>query len=154
MKITIIGSTQYESKMQDHAYALLSKGHEVKLPALDHHPDKDVIGVCEYNRDIIEWADEVHLIWDNRSTGSIFDFGQVFALRKAFKIIYIETKTFQGLMEAYAEKSTKSVLYKKPMNDCPTYSLKCPYALSEGLPVPCVGNQEQCNTYREKNAAH
>lgn len=105
MKIAIIGSTQYEAKMLLYADVLRLEGHEVRLPAFDHHPDKNVLEVCEYNRGIIEWADRVDLIWDNRSIGSIFDFGQVFALRKPFKIIYIETKTFQGLMEAYSEKS-------------------------------------------------
>jgi len=101
LKIALIGSTQYAFRFAAHAQQLQSDGHEVKLPAFDHHPGLDVLGVCAHNRDIITWADEVHLLWDNRSSGTVFDFGMVFALRKPFKIVYMEIKTFQGLMEAY-----------------------------------------------------
>ncbi len=104
MKITMIGSTQYQDKFEAHAAKLRAEGHEVRIPAFDHHPDLDALGVCAYNRDIIAWTDEVHMIWDNRSSGTVFDFGMVFAMRKPFKIIYLETKTFQSLMEAYEKQ--------------------------------------------------
>jgi hypothetical protein len=38
------------------------------------------------------------------------------------------------------------------MNKCPNPSydgIECPYALSEFSPLPCYGNQEQCNEYRK-----
>lgn len=104
MKITLIGSTQYIGKFMLYKQKLELEGHNVKIPAFDMEPNLDAYGVCEYNRKLIEWADEVHTIWDNRSTGTIFDFGMVFAMRKPFKIAYMETKTFQSLMEVYEKR--------------------------------------------------
>lgn len=103
MKIAIIGSTQYKNKFIDHKSFLEDVGHEVKIPAFDDHESLDELGICKYNLNIIKWADEVHLIWDRRSSGTIFDFGMVFALSKPFKIIYLEPKTLEGLMKKYEE---------------------------------------------------
>jgi nucleoside 2-deoxyribosyltransferase len=101
MKIAIIGSTQYGEKFKQLAEDLYLRGHIVKTPAFDHHPDLDELGVCEFNREMIEWADKVMMIWDRRSTGTIFDFGMVFALRKPFEIHYLEPKTFENVMRKY-----------------------------------------------------
>lgn len=104
MKITLIGSTQYREKFDVYKQEMETLGHRVRIPAFDGKPDLDEMGVCEYNRRVIEWADEVHVIWDNRSVGTIFDFGMVFALRKPLKIIYLETKTFGNLMRKYENR--------------------------------------------------
>jgi hypothetical protein len=106
MKIVIIGSTQYKEKFEIHKVTLEADGHEVKIPAFDYHPELDDLGVCVHNRDLIRWADEVHLIWDRRSTGTIFDFGMVFMAEKTLKIIYFEPKTFEGVMRKYEDFSS------------------------------------------------
>jgi hypothetical protein len=103
MKIVIIGSTQYQTKILMHRDKLVGQGHEVKIPAFDSHPVLDELGVCMSNREIIRWADEVHLIWDRRSVGTIFDFGMVFMAEKPLKIIYLEPKTFEGVMKKYED---------------------------------------------------
>lgn len=103
--IVIIGSTQYIEKIKTHANKLRAKGKEVILPAFDDHPELDELGICEYNRGLIERADEVHIIWDQRSMGTLFDFGQAFALHKKIKIIYLEPKTFGGVMKRYEKKN-------------------------------------------------
>jgi len=105
MRITIIGSTGYAGKMETYKQVLESQGHTVSIPAFDSHPEMDELGVCEYNKSIIEQADEVHIFWDQRSVGTIFDFGMCFALNKPIRIIYLQTKTFSGLMEKYETKS-------------------------------------------------
>lgn len=104
MKIVIIGSSQYQDKFIATRDRLTLDGHEVRTPAFDSHPDLDDLGVCEYNRSLIEWADEVHMIWDQRSTGTIFDFGMCFMARKPLVIEYIEPKTFKGVMDKYSCK--------------------------------------------------
>ena len=104
MEITIIGTTSYQTKMIEHKNKLESKGHKVNIPAFDNLKHLDDIGVCEYNLGLIKKADEIHVFWDQRSVGTIFDFGMCFALRKKIKIIYMETKTFRGLMEKYERK--------------------------------------------------
>jgi hypothetical protein len=108
MKITIIGSTQYRDKFFVLKNKLESEGHEVCVPAFDDHPQLDDFGVCLYNRGKIEWADQIYLIWDRRSTGTIFDFGMVFMARKPLIIEYLEPKTFENVMRKYAE-SHKSI---------------------------------------------
>ena len=104
MKIAIIGSTRYEERMHDRRSYLLDAGHQVRLPFLDRDRDLDELGVCSGNRDMIEWADEIHVLWDGRSVGTIFDLGMAFALRKRVKIIYLEPKDFRNFVKQYAEK--------------------------------------------------
>ncbi|MFH0891507.1 MAG: hypothetical protein V1867_01870 [Candidatus Falkowbacteria bacterium] len=39
------------------------------------------------------------------------------------------------------------------LNTCPNpayHGIKCPYALSDGSPLPCFGSQEQCDAFRNK----
>jgi nucleoside 2-deoxyribosyltransferase len=107
MRIAIIGTTAYQKKMHNHARNIRGGGDTVCFPAFDNHPELDDLGVCEHNRDLIEWADEIHLFWDQRSMGTVFDFGMCFALRKPVKIIYMETKTFRGVMEKYSHRENE-----------------------------------------------
>jgi len=102
MKIFIIGSTAYQGKMKDHQTKLETEGHIVVLPALDDYAGKNELGVCEFNRACIEQCDEIHVIWDGRSTGTIFDMGMAFMLRKPVKIIHINNKTFENLFHQIA----------------------------------------------------
>lgn len=105
MKVTIIGSTQYRQKFITLKGRLENEGHTVRIPAFDDHPEFDELQVCEYNRAAIEWADEIRIIWDRRSTGTIFDFGMAFMARKPFKIEYLEPKTFENVMRKYENYS-------------------------------------------------
>lgn len=107
MRIALIGSTQYMEKMQEHANELTVEGHTFEFPALDSVAELGPIEICKYNLEMIKSADEVHIFWDQRSMGTIFDFGMVFALRKKVKIVYMEQKTLKNVMESY-EKETKN----------------------------------------------
>ena len=103
MKITIIGSTAYQIKIQNHANGLRGSGHEVYIPAFNSKPYLDELGIFTHNRELIEKSDEVHVIWDCRSNGTIFDLGMCFALRKPIKIIYLSTKSVLGFAKQYAD---------------------------------------------------
>jgi len=103
MRITIIGTTSYQTKMCHHMELLKSYGHEVEMPAFDDHPELNEKGICEYNLEKIKWADEVHVFWDQRSMGTVFDFGMCFALGKPVHIAYMEPKTFRKVMEQYED---------------------------------------------------
>lgn len=102
MKIAIIGTTSYLVRMLMHKRELEAKGHEVRLPAFDDddgYGEGDVeLGICLYNKTLIQWADEVHLFWDQRSFGTMFDLGMCIALDKPVKAIYIEPKTFKNVI--------------------------------------------------------
>ena len=106
MKITIIGSTSYQHRMQRHKSELESNGHAVSLPAFDNFDGMNELQVCAYNRDKIQWADEIHVIWDQRSIGTVFDLGMSFALCKKVRIIYLNKKTFPNFLSQYAEGAT------------------------------------------------
>jgi hypothetical protein len=103
MKICFLGSTSYQPQMNEMKAKLEAEGHEVKIPAFDRWVGLDEMGVCEYNRSIIEWAEMIYVWWDNRSAGFLFDFGMLFYARKAIKIIYLEKKTFGNLLQKYEE---------------------------------------------------
>jgi hypothetical protein len=102
MKITIIGTTAYQEKMHKHKVNL-EPDNEVRMPAFDNFKDMNELEVITYNREAIEWADEVHVLWDARSIGTIFDLGMCFALRKKVKVIYLNNKTFQNFLLQYGE---------------------------------------------------
>lgn len=102
MKITIIGSTSYQHRMQRHKLELEANGHTVSLPAFDDFDGMNELQICGYNRDKIQWADEIHVIWDQRSIGTIFDLGMAFALQKPVRIVYLNAKTFPNFLSQYA----------------------------------------------------
>ncbi len=105
-KIALIGSTHLRDKMKWHQHRLREKRDEAMLPSFDNDVEGEGLDLLRNNRWLIEWADEVHLFWDGRSIGTIFDFGMVFALRKPLKIIYMEKKSIKGQMEQYAGLTT------------------------------------------------
>lgn len=107
MKVLIIGSTQYKKRMEEYAAKLLGQGHEAALPAFDDHPEFTELDICIHNRDLVEWADEIHVIWDQRSLFTIFDLGMAFALRKKLCVIFLEPKTFAGVMRKWEKENDK-----------------------------------------------
>ena len=109
MKVAIVGSTGYHSRMLQHADTLRTAGHTVKLPTFDSALGLNELEVCEHNRVMITWADRVDLFWDGRSGGVLFDFGMCFALRKPLKVVYLEEKTFAGVMRRYEEAPGNSI---------------------------------------------
>jgi nucleoside 2-deoxyribosyltransferase len=67
----------------------------------------DEIGlrICEDNRSAIEKADCVHLIWDGKSQGCLFDLGMAFAMRKPVIPLTLpeptDGKSFQNMVRAW-----------------------------------------------------
>ena len=106
MKIFCIGSTSYKEIMEEHQ-KLLALNNEVRIPKFDDY-DLDELQICKRNVEDIKWADEVHIFWDQRSVGTIFDFGAAFALGKKIKLIFINNKTFLNVMRWYEDP----VLYR------------------------------------------
>lgn len=102
MKIAIIGSSQYYSWFLRYAEKLRNEGHEVMLPTLDSDQTARGINLCKANRSMIVWADEVHVFWDQRSTGTIWDMGMAYGLEKPIKIAYLEKETIGKAIWEYA----------------------------------------------------
>ena len=88
--------------------SLESEGYQVHWPPRDTEQD-DPIGleICRANCSAIEDADRVFVIWDGKSTGSLFDLGMAFALNKPITVLEAPSptshKSFQNMMRAWAE---------------------------------------------------
>ena len=66
------------------------QGCRVHYPARDTDQNDPVgIEICTQNRNAIADADEVHVLWDPKSPGSLFDLGMAFALEKPVVVINI-----------------------------------------------------------------
>ncbi len=102
MKIFIIGSSQYQKKMVDYAIKMESEGHEIILPALDDSLFKNTLEILQANKERMQNADEVHLFYDGKSHGAIFDFGMAFMAGKPLFIIYMNDKSIVDGMKEYA----------------------------------------------------
>jgi len=87
--------------------SLESDGWNVYWPPRDtDQDDKHGFNICCENRQGIIHADKVFVIWDGKSTGSLFDLGMAFALHKPIEIIEIPEltphKSFQNMMSVWA----------------------------------------------------
>lgn len=84
-------------------------GFTVHWPHRDtDQEDETGYRICCQNRDAIESADVIHLLWDGKSKGVLFDLGMAFAMGK--KIIPLEMppqtshKSFQNMVSEWAQK--------------------------------------------------
>jgi hypothetical protein len=106
-KILLIGSTQYLHSMEIYAGQMTAKGHEVRLPFFDKDATSPLM-IMEGNRELIEWADEIHLFWSQRTLGTLLDVGMAFALRKPIKVVYYEKMTIMDFLLEYEKNHNKS----------------------------------------------
>lgn len=90
------------------AVDLLEKqGFSVHWPPRDTDQNDEIgLRICMDNARAIAAADVVHIIWDGKSQGCLFDLGVAFALKKKLEIVLIpaisDGKSFQNMMAAWA----------------------------------------------------
>jgi|WetSurMetagenome_2_1015567.scaffolds.fasta_scaffold01001_41 hypothetical protein len=103
-KILIIGSISYKNKLLEYKNRYESiEEYEVKIPILD---DRDncyaALDIIKKNIEMIKWADEIHMLWDGKSIGTIADWQTAVALGKPVTPIFIEDKfTYVQAMKSY-----------------------------------------------------
>lgn len=86
---------------------LEESGFTVHWPPRDTDQNDEIgLRICMDNANAIAAADVVHVIWDGKSQGCLFDLGVAFALKKKLEIVLIpalsEGKSFQNMMAAWA----------------------------------------------------
>lgn len=91
----------------DTVAALEAQGFEVHWPPRDTDQNDEVgLRICRDNMRAIAAADVVHVIWDGKSQGCLFDLGVAFALGKKIEPIIIpalsDGKSFQNMIAAWA----------------------------------------------------
>jgi len=88
MRIFIISPTrnispEWEDGLLSYAHQLEQRGHKVHLPFRDtEQNDKTGFNICQTHAINISNADEIHIAYDGRSEGWLFDLGIAFALNK------------------------------------------------------------------------
>ena len=91
---------------------LEQEGYQVHWPPRDtHQVDPTGLRICHDNRRAIMAADIVHVVWDGKSQGCLFDLGMTFAMRKPVRMILLppatDGKSFQNMARAW-EQSTSA----------------------------------------------
>ena len=101
--------------MENYVKKLEEKGYKVHYPPRDtNQKDPNGYYICLQNREAIVNADEVHIYWNGKSSGSKFDFGMVFMVnyftKKPIVIINKEDvkktpyKSFENVLLTLEEK--------------------------------------------------
>ncbi len=89
---------------------LEASGFDVHWPPRDTE-QKDDTGyrICSDNLEAIKSADVVHIVWDGKSQGCLFDLGMAFALRKRIVPISLPAegseKSFQKMVRYWGEQN-------------------------------------------------
>jgi len=108
LKVFIICSVRDQTKkekseIEGYIQALENIKIEVHYPPRDTN-QKDPIGlnICRENLEAISSSDEIHIFWNSKSRGSLFDLGMAFALKKKIRLIKriesTEGKSFNNVL--------------------------------------------------------
>ena len=96
-KIFIAHSMGMCKEAEEWSNKLEHEGHDTYLPCRDtaQEPGPDFNGAWENvilakNLEGVKWCDEVHVIWDLSSLGTVFDMGSAYALGKPIYVIQLK----------------------------------------------------------------
>jgi len=110
---------------------LEEEGHEVHLPHRDTNQKVSGLEICMQNGAAIVAADEIHIFWDQTSTGSHFDLGMAFimdmliAQKKRVCIMEMgetgrftlqDGKSFKRMLIEWTDEQDKSGLYETTLD--------------------------------------
>ncbi|MBD3249440.1 hypothetical protein GF336_05325 [Candidatus Woesearchaeota archaeon] len=110
------GITDEEAQfLQDYIVELESTGHKVHYPPRDTNQDDSIgLNICSENRQAIKDSDEVHIYYNESSSGSKFDFGMTFMVEKPLVFVNKDTvkktshKSFQNVLHEIDRIYSKS----------------------------------------------
>ena len=96
---------EYRKKLEEHVEILERFGDDVHLPHRDTNQHATGIEICTQNMNAIKAADEVHMFYSSKSTGTHFDMGVAFSLDKKMVVIeneaYSEDKSFSRTLDEW-----------------------------------------------------
>ena len=107
---SVRNATKEETAVADaYVQQLETKGYKVHWPPRDtDQKDSRGLRICNDNCEAMISSDEIHIIWNPASQGSLFDFGMAFVLRK-LKKKKIVLANFKSLLPT-PEKSFTNVV--------------------------------------------
>jgi len=96
-------------KIQEPIVEELEKNYQVYWPPRDtHQNDPTGLVICQENLKAMKEASVVHVIWNGKSQGSLFDLGMAFALEKSIIPISLPSpthgKSFQAMIIAWRKE--------------------------------------------------
>jgi nucleoside 2-deoxyribosyltransferase len=99
--------------------SLEQNGYEVHWPPRDtDQDDPTAFRICCDNLEAIHRADCVHVVWDGKSQGCLFDLGMAFALDKRVYIVRLpeatEGKSFQNMVRRWNELTLNYGMWGMP----------------------------------------
>jgi len=79
---------EWKDGLSKYVTMLENQGHKVHYPPRDTNQNDNIgYNICIQNKKAIEEADEIHIAWDGKSEGCLFDIGIAFALNKRVQVI-------------------------------------------------------------------
>jgi len=78
------------------------QGCWVRMPTFDDNGASS-LAITFANREMIEWAEEVHMFSNLRSIGTMINWGMAFALRKRVRIMHLGSATLTQAVEGWEE---------------------------------------------------
>ena len=84
-------SPEEVKQLEDYAALWEGQGHKVHLPHRDTDQSATGLEICTQNANAIREAEEVHIFYTSKSTGTHFDMGVAFGLNKTIRVIKNET---------------------------------------------------------------
>ena len=100
----------YQEAIESQVANLEQQGNQVYFPSRDTDQDDPTgLNICRQNREAIGNADMVYIIWDGKSTGSLFDLGMAFAMNKPIRTVIgyfppaTNGKSFQSMVYDWEE---------------------------------------------------
>lgn len=107
--VRMVSETERE-KIKKYVASLEESGYLVHWPERDTDQNDDIgLCICLDNRAAIAGADEIHVWWNDKSQGSLFDFGMAFALEKKIvlanpgDVLPTTHKSFNNVLISYAK---------------------------------------------------
>ena len=101
-------SPEWRDGLTKYVETLEERGHEVYFPIRDtEQNDRTGLNICCQNRKAIQEADEVHIAWDGKSQGCLFDLGMAFAFEKDEFCGYLKNDELRDF--CFFEKAQKNL---------------------------------------------
>lgn len=109
---SVRGATEEErDRLESYTTILENQGHSVHLPHRDTEQEATGLAICTQNVQAITEADEVHIFYTSKSTGSHFDMGAAFVLNKDIRVIqnekYGEGKSFPRMLTEWQSRDVE-----------------------------------------------
>jgi hypothetical protein len=125
-------SPETRAALEAYTDMLEERGCIVHLPHRDTDQEASGLEICMENGAAIQWADEIHVFWDQKSTGSHFDLGMAFMLdmlighKKRICIMEMgevgrfslsDGKSLKRMLTEWVSEQKKSGLYETKLDE-------------------------------------